>query len=97
MCEVLLHNLLPISHPQHPFIGHSQHMPMFFFPDEKPNFAFVHATKYDKLSFNITALLYIVEKKRFIILVNYEIGLKSKHDSFPGFQRISCIEQEIQC
>jgi hypothetical protein len=38
LCEVLLLNLLPLNYPPHPFIGHSQHMPMFFVPDEKPNF-----------------------------------------------------------
>lgn len=63
-------------------------MPVFF-PSEKPKFTYERATKYDKLSFN-SSLLDIVEKKRFIILVNYKIWLKRKHDSFPDFQGISC-------
>jgi hypothetical protein len=61
-----------------------------FFSDEKPNLTYVHATKYNKLSFNITSLLDIVDKNQIIILVNYKIRLKCKHDSFPDFQRISC-------
>jgi len=60
--EVFILNLLPISYPSHPFNGYSQHMPMFFFSDEKPNFTYVQATKYDKLPFNIYSLLDIVQK-----------------------------------
>jgi len=60
--EVFILNLLPISYSPHPFIGYSQHMPTFFFSDEKPNFTYVLATKYDKLPFNISSLLDVVQK-----------------------------------
>jgi hypothetical protein len=62
---------------------------MFFFSDEKTNFTYVQATKYDKLPFNIYSLLDIVQKW-FIILVNYKIWLKCKCDYFPDLQGIYC-------
>jgi hypothetical protein len=44
----LVLNLLPIGYLQHSFTRHSQHMSMFFFRDERPNYTYVHATQYDK-------------------------------------------------